>query len=302
MGHVIQCFSATPEEDYTWIVAFHMPLFIAVSGYFFLSSVQKCSSTCDFINKKFRRIYLPSLSWGMFNVLLIGGGKVFSHKSLDWLYLLDSLFTGLWFLTILFLFSVMGCLIHQACKKMCWLAWIIIILAIYFIPAGFMVNEMKFLLPFFVMAIWLSKYDWQNIKWWQTFIAIIVFILSLQIYTFDYSIYRMGSNVFSMEYFQHTWVRFVSGVSGSIATIGFTKILFQLQLLKKWTVYIGSMTLPVYALHQKPLIINKFFEYSTGSIVLWILLSFFLIGFSVIIYKILSKNIYLSLYLFGENK
>lgn len=62
------------------------------------------------------------------------------------------------------------------------------------------------------------------------------------------------------------------------------------------------MTLPVYALHQKPLIINKFFEYSTGSIVLWILLSFFLIGFSVIIYKILSKNIYLSLYLFGENK
>ena len=75
LGHCIQTFGSDPEHNklFLLIYAFHMPLFMMVSGKFFISSCHKYN-TSQFLKKKFNRLYLPSLFWGLINLMIIGGG------------------------------------------------------------------------------------------------------------------------------------------------------------------------------------------------------------------------------------
>lgn len=77
LGHCLQTFTPDWQNNNIAlaIYMFHMPLFIFISGYFFYPSVKKLSLK-DFIIKKFIHLYLPSLFWGLFNILLMGGGGV----------------------------------------------------------------------------------------------------------------------------------------------------------------------------------------------------------------------------------
>lgn len=74
LGHVIQTFcpewNTNPFE--LGIVMFHMPLFIAVSGYFFVKSAEKCSGWI-LIKKRFVQLMFPSLTLGFIECLVIGG-------------------------------------------------------------------------------------------------------------------------------------------------------------------------------------------------------------------------------------
>lgn len=74
LGHCIQTFGSDPEHNklFLLIYAFHMPLFMMVSGKFFISSCHKYN-TSQFLKKKFNRLYLPSLFWGLINLMIIGG-------------------------------------------------------------------------------------------------------------------------------------------------------------------------------------------------------------------------------------
>ena len=75
LGHVIQCFYPNWERNVLelFICSFHMPLFIAVSGYFFLNSVKR-KTPCDFFKSKFQHLMIPSLTIGTINAVLYGGG------------------------------------------------------------------------------------------------------------------------------------------------------------------------------------------------------------------------------------
>ena len=72
-GHAFQKTRSDWQEDTLWIVMFHMPLFMVISGYFFYLSVEKYD-IMTFIRKKFLRLYVPSLFWGAFTIVLVGGG------------------------------------------------------------------------------------------------------------------------------------------------------------------------------------------------------------------------------------
>lgn len=85
LGHCLQTFypNWTEAAISKVIVAFHMPLFMLVSGYFFYPSVLK--TNCSFFIKKcFVHLYLPSLVWGVFSCLLIGGGKYWKTRLWKW--------------------------------------------------------------------------------------------------------------------------------------------------------------------------------------------------------------------------
>lgn len=110
-GHCMQSFYPNWSENWVAlaIYAFHMPLFMAISGKFFLSSVSKVSCS-TFIKKKFVRLYLPSLCLGIINAIILSGGKYMAHHEIDIPYSLNLVFTGMWFLTVLFIFNVIGAL------------------------------------------------------------------------------------------------------------------------------------------------------------------------------------------------
>lgn len=75
LGHVLQSVLPNYREDkfLLLIVMFHMPLFMMVSGYFFLPSLKK-TNLKEYVIKRFLRLYLPSLFWGIFQAIMIGGG------------------------------------------------------------------------------------------------------------------------------------------------------------------------------------------------------------------------------------
>lgn len=74
LGHVIQTFNPKWKMDNVLIgiYMFHMPLFIAISGFFFVKSADKYTIG-TLIKKRFVGIMLPSLTMGVLDVLLIGG-------------------------------------------------------------------------------------------------------------------------------------------------------------------------------------------------------------------------------------
>lgn len=75
LGHVIQMFNMKWESDncFLAIYMFHMPLFIWISGRFFVHSACKYSFV-ELFKKRFVQLMLPSLSMGIINFLIIGGG------------------------------------------------------------------------------------------------------------------------------------------------------------------------------------------------------------------------------------
>lgn len=136
MGHTVQACVPDWSESALGraIVMFHMPLFMVVSGYFFYPSVTR-RACGEFIRGKFVHLYLPSLCWGVFSALLIGGNKIMKGKELDPEYFVVLITTGLWFLTVLFMLSVTGALIERFFKgKAVAAAWVVAYAVVYVTP------------------------------------------------------------------------------------------------------------------------------------------------------------------------
>ncbi len=70
------------------------------------------------------------------------------------------------------------------------------------------------------------------------------------------TVYEMSDNVFAIEFF-HKYLYMISiGFMGIMSAILLCKIIVLGKYLKTSLVYIGTMTLPIYVLHQKLLIWN----------------------------------------------
>ena len=91
-GHAIMHFQPDFEKSvcFNVIYAFHMPLFMMLSGYFATSSMKLGVS--DFLSKKFRQLLLPCLSWGVICWLIISSGLIEGRFDLE----IGELFTGGW--------------------------------------------------------------------------------------------------------------------------------------------------------------------------------------------------------------
>jgi fucose 4-O-acetylase-like acetyltransferase len=300
-GHVLQTFNSDWESSSIGktIYAFHMPLFMLISRYFFYPSVQKTDMT-HFIKKRFIHLYLPSLIWGLFSCFLIGGGKLFSSQHLDFKYFIDLILTGAWYLTLLFILQITGAVIERFYSKYKYIAWGCVYLMIYVAPQLWMMRELKYLMPFFVTAIALRKYDWSKCSYKIGVLFLLIFIATMKVYTFEHSMYRMPDSIFTTDYHSSAFIRFIAGLSGSICIIWLTSYLQNIKNITILIAKIGIITLPVYVLHQKLLIINGILHISTNNLITLICFTAIDIFLSVMIYKFLNKNKTLSLLLFGE--
>ena len=304
--HCVQAFvpdwSATPVGR--GIVMFHMPLFMCVSGYFFHPPVKE-QSCWLFLRKKFEHLYLPSLCWGAFSVVLLGGNKWVQHKPMEWGYLCGVLFTGMWFLTVLFMLSVLGALIHrQAHGARAACLWAVAFALLHFTPPTkyfVCLNELKFMLPFFVMGIYSKRFSWRGCRWWLFSLSALVFAyLLLRVYTFDFSVYSMGRDVLSLDYQVKALVRLLAGVSGIVCSAWLCKWLLRCGPLSTWLSGLGTLTLPIYVLHQKFLMPVGLLHLQSGNLLLSLVASLVVMLLSVWVYRLLRHR-YVRLLFFGES-
>lgn len=282
------------------ILMFHMPLFIFISGLFFPLSFERISMG-SFIHKKFLRLYLPSLCWGLVSIIILGMGKIIITKTtIELMPFVKIFFTGAWFLTALFLLSAIGAFIHKSFGKYFFIGWLGFYSIVYLSPSFWMVNEMKFLMPFFALAIIVkaSKIEVLTIPYF--IIAVITFIVCFSFYSFSSSLYEMTDNVFAISYHTNTMLRFFSGLSGSIITLYLCKKLYYNNLMIKCITYLGTITLPIYVLHQKFLMLNLAISFNTDSMLFCLLMAVIVILISIQTYKTLSHWPILSALLFGD--
>lgn len=300
IGHVIQTFVPSWQEypAAKLIYMFHMPLFIAISGYFFSLSVRKYTFI-TYIKKIVIRLLLPSICWGTISCFAITLNKIINSKPIDLYYCIQVITTGLWYLTALFVLSFIGAIIHHYFNKFKWIAWGIIYCAFTFIiPYNtWMHNELWFLLPFFLFGAYYYKHNKQSLC--IAIIASFLLIIYFQKYTFKYSMYEINALLSNERLLAYT-IRNLSALSGIIVLSYLCLQLNKLKVYQSVFCYIGGLTLPIYALHQYFLHFNKALNYHTLNNIYIIGISILTITLSIITYK-LCYNKWIKLFLFGEN-
>lgn len=143
-------------------------------------------------------------------------------------------------------------------------------------------------------------FDWSKCSLWLFALSAAVFgYLLMEVYTFDCSVYKMDGATFTADYTWKTIVRIVSGVSGIVCSVYLCVWLYKVRTLRRPVIYIGTLTLPIYALHQKFLMPATLLDYKTDNILLVFVVSIAVIILSVMTYKLL-RNRYIRLFFFGE--
>lgn len=115
-GHAIMHFQPDYRHSiiFQFIYSFHMPLFMMLSGYFAVSSMELDIKT--FFLKKFRQLLLPCISWGIICWLLITSGLIEGRFHLN----LRSLFTAGWIGLFDNFWFLKSCFI---CYTLSWVCW-----------------------------------------------------------------------------------------------------------------------------------------------------------------------------------
>lgn len=209
----------------------------------------------------------------------------------------------MWFLTVLYILSFIGYFIHRKLSKHIILSWSIIFSLIYFTPCIWLINEIKYLLPFFVIGYLMKQYNIENFLFGRfqyiiLFPLILTYILCFHIFTFDYTVYKTPHDILSYNYFFKYVIRFISGLSGAFICFYIGKLIERTHYIKRYLLRLGLLTLPIYVLHQNLLLINYFIHRYSNFIFITIT-TIITIELSIIIYSKLS-NTYLQIFLFGN--
>lgn len=221
MGHGISDIYLSSMETYTiagkWIFdliySFHMPLFVFLSGYcnYKVVSLKDKGSRAIFLNRRFQRLMVPYLVWGVLYVFLdIIGGNYTWHQFNLRRYLID-LICGdnanwqLWTLYTLFLCVCISVLLFSVCRLS--VKWVTIISGIIFLirviideihglPYWLFITIIGFgtmYFFFFCLGIWIrlegksKKSDLPTTGW-----LIAIALLGLNAYGGTYFYYNMG--------------------------------------------------------------------------------------------------------------
>lgn len=172
-GHSIQYLNAIDcieEPVYRIIYSFHMPLFMMISGYFAVGSMNMNFS--ELILKKCRQILLPcfawiTLVWACLNVIELLKGNPILFIKLYWGYI-----NQFWFLKSLFICYLLAFLGYKGGK----LGILLAVLISQFISY----SSVNFMFPAFVIGLFLRKKNIMNsTKLGYRYIVYVLFVAML---------------------------------------------------------------------------------------------------------------------------
>lgn len=324
-GHCVQHFLSTQPTDepvYQYIYSFHMPLFMMISGYFSISSMQLTPFTL-FIKKKFTQLLLPCISWGLLwwikdPLISILNQDLQLHLN----KLIRILIDNFWFLKSLFFCY----LLYYICNRFSGLKHEIILVITCFISFFITKYNINLMYPCFIAGVILKKKfnNGQTMTFTvKNFIVLAIFIFL--IYSWDYYFLQYNphdlyqclsdSDYLSVvsEYFYILFYRILTGITGGISFILIFNTVFHHTKENKLYRYCsewGTYTLGIYILQY--FILERFLikfirldNYSSflSNFIIFPILSIIIIGICIFIIKIIKRNSILNLILLGvKNK
>ncbi|MGX9715179.1 acyltransferase family protein [Janthinobacterium lividum] len=222
IGHAVQCAAYQEEgffQDPTFkaIYMFHMPLFIAISGYVSRNSVLR-TPPLEFIKSKIFSLLVPIAIWEiLFRVALT---LVFKKKiDQDFpLSLLLSILQSLWFLWALFASLVLVTIANVFGRYSFWVSLILFFFSL-FIPDWGILPLIKYTCPFFLAGYYLAAGSYvEKLMPYKNVIFPVSGVLALIcffLWNNQTYIYVTGMEL-SSENFQNIALRYIAGAIASV--------------------------------------------------------------------------------------
>lgn len=242
-----------------WIVSFHMPLFMILSGLFAHKNLSK--DIYSIIKQKFLHLFVPALAWTIVSIIIIA---IRGKNPFDNISLFVWIFTNYWYITCLIL-CILTFYIFMKIFKNDMLACIISVVFSMILPYGHNVFFSS-MLPFFWSGYFIMKYKNDLNFGWKTIIfCLLSWVFLFKFWSMKDSIYCTPATIcqFSPFIFMPynmfvSFFRLVIGLTASIFIIGVFNKLYLLikdsKIMKLFS-FIGRETLPIYLIHNTAIVI-----------------------------------------------
>ena len=309
LGHSIQFLSHNNFENplFKFIYAFHMPLFMFLSGYVcFRTTGEKYID----LKKRFKTLIIPFFVWwAIYNTYAF-----LSHKDIiSFTTLLAQPDNGLWFLWVLFFLCISLQISFIITKKyegiMMSLIFVVLLFIIFFIPYGkyLGIPLMSWHIVFFTFGYIFHKYEtfFTPYRHFWGIISVFLFLITVPFWHFATSFtflegYHLSNLYKKILYLSYRHLVPFSGI------LSFYYIFSLFSFQKIWVkliLYLAPITLEIYAIHYYFLYLLcplfdefNFINFYLKVIVLTLIA---LIG-SLSVQKLISKNKYINKILFGR--
>jgi fucose 4-O-acetylase-like acetyltransferase len=304
MGHVIQANIGVNNTLFNIIYSFHMPLFMALSGYvgYITIDASKLSLLWDGVKKKTRTLFIPFISWYLINYI-----QNYENMSLyDYMgRLVRHVDYGLWFLYVLYIIYIIvylsSFIMTKFSVKNIYLqifinlstVALLLIMSLLFKENILGVKMVAWYLLFFYIGYYISKY--KKIEQILSFSSNLSFSAALLLFIIFFNFF----NPFECNII----IRFLIAVCGIIIAYSFvlnSRINFY---IKKELCYIGVNTLSIYILsaHLLKLEFANLANLNIFPLFIFILFVSVIISyFSIFAARFLSTSKLLSFLLFGK--
>lgn len=164
LGHAVQQCSGLDGREVLnlWIerylISFHMPLFMLISGYLFYYSLQRHSEV-EVVKSRLKMFAWPILTMAILHHMR---GHIIHFHFIS--FMTDfpmSLFNSLWFFWALLVIILLVCPIHRFLNDY-WFGYLTIIVFTLLLPDAYPLRAYVHLLPTFVVAYMFAKYGNTN--------------------------------------------------------------------------------------------------------------------------------------------
>ena len=274
LGHCIQTGSGSEflenaayfeDKLYQFIYTFHMPLFMAVSGYYAWNSINRAASLQDvktMIKKKCVCMIAPNLAWKLLEMAYAAstGGYIYHNFEMLCRDFLVGTLTNFWFLWAVLYSFLLVCIMHYRFKDSAWI-YALIFIAMFFTPDGLGLNAYKYMLPYYLIGFYVNQNKSllpigglnQRKKMLAAFLCGIIFFALASFFNRDSFIYLTGYKLIGKDYavqFGIDAYRFAVGLFGTAFWSLFWSIL--LNACRKHTIvirllaYIGMRVMGIY--------------------------------------------------------
>lgn len=258
LGHAIQYTTHGYDDIFLFraIYSFHMPLFMFISGFVLLRGVQKDPFPI-FLKKKSLHLLVPFFSWYfLFHYLLRGGFRTTGLKEYA-IRLAQSPESGLWFLWVLFLCSLLLFATIRLHPRRAVLNILIATLLVFAIKhlteiSVFGFERVLWYLPFVFAGYLANAYEAQlrRFRWPLIAVALLIYPLFVGYWRgLDppnimavLQAFHHGQDLIILGY------RYLTAFSGIALSFLFVGAL-QKAVVFSWLVWFGKYTIDIYAIH-----------------------------------------------------
>lgn len=300
-GHSVQYLLSGLYLDkpiYVYIYSFHMPLFMIISGYFSVKSLQL--DFPSFFKKKAMSLLWPCVPWGILMLFVWSSLKYkFDFTQVSAMDFRNYIVESFWFLKSCFCCYLLSYLSYRLGKYKVAAFAVTLLLSQFTMQYG-----LRIMYPCFLMGILLKEYPaiMQFVRRYSLFIGILFLLL---LTAWDKSFLQPNVPIWKYLY------RFALGTVGSLAIIGLFRRLFDnVDDSKSWVKSCcdwGKYTLEVYILQCFILesflaVLLRLDKLGTfvGNLIATPLISFGILWLCIVITKNIYKSKMLAYFLFGR--